>query len=349
MKRKLFRRLLIAGLILVTCLPVLSSCGRAKKTAIKALIIPKFEVGEISGDFPGEAQLFYEKYCAGCEETAVPNMPATSQFYVNKKDGVGLLVTDSGKTAASLALSAVLSCGDYDYSQTVIISVGCAGGSFGTCTLGDVILVTAACDYDLGHTVDSRNMENPNAPVTWFHDQSFDEYTCKFFNAELAETAFEMMKDCPLQTTETSKRVLGANYPGEDWTEREPRVMKGTAVTGDNFWKGSVGHANAEAIVSYYGCPDPYAVTEMEETAIANTAVCFGMLDRIVSVRVVVNLDDFLEGETPENLWSESMSYNDKVQGENSETLDIFEPAMQNLTDAAGIVIDAVLDGRIKP
>jgi hypothetical protein len=29
---------------------------------VKVLILPKFEVGEMSGDFPGEAQYYYEEY-----------------------------------------------------------------------------------------------------------------------------------------------------------------------------------------------------------------------------------------------------------------------------------------------
>ncbi len=59
----------------------LSACadktGKTEKTALKVIIIPKFEIGEMSGDFPGEAQLFYEKYCMGCEEVAIPNMCKT--------------------------------------------------------------------------------------------------------------------------------------------------------------------------------------------------------------------------------------------------------------------------------
>ena len=61
--------------------------------------------------------------------------------------------TGAGKTAAGLSMMAVLSSELYDYSDTTIVSVGCAGGSVRNCTLGDVVLVTAACDYDLGHHV----------------------------------------------------------------------------------------------------------------------------------------------------------------------------------------------------
>ena len=57
-----------------TCILVLASffllCAfdmNAEKTKVNVLIVPKFEIGEMSGDTPGEAQLFDEQDCAGCE------------------------------------------------------------------------------------------------------------------------------------------------------------------------------------------------------------------------------------------------------------------------------------------
>ena len=71
------------------------------------------------------------------------------------------------------------------------------------------------------------------------------------------------------------------------------------------------------------------------------------MLDRVIALRVVVNMDVFLNGETPERTWGEHTSFSEKVETDNTETLDIFEPAMYNLCDTAGIVIDAILEGRL--
>ena len=76
-------------------------------------------------------------------------------------------------------------------------------------------------------------------------------------------------------------------------------VMKGTAVTSDEYWKGDAGHNSATFVADYYGCADPYTVTETEEIAIANAANCFGMLDRVMSFRVVVNMDQFLYFQSP--------------------------------------------------
>lgn len=342
------KRSVFGILSLALCILILSACsGRPKKTPLRAIIIPKFEIGEMSGDFPGEAQLFYERYCNGCEEISIPHMPSTGHFYVNEENKVGLLITGSGKTAAGLSLMAVLSSELYDYSDACIVSVGCAGGSETSCTLGDVILFTSICDYDLGHHVDAHERKNGNSHVMWFPDDSYADYALKFLNEDLCNKVYEMIRDCPLRTTDEAKKVMRANLKARREEEILPSVKKGTAITGDNFWKGIYGHLTADFITRYYGCPDPYMATEMEEIAIANTAECFGLLDRIISIRVIVNMDIFLNGETPESTWGEYKSFNKKVHAENTETLDIFEPAMHNLFDTASIAIDAVLRGEL--
>ena len=346
--KRRYRLSVIAGMFLLICCVLLSACGKnEEKTKVRVLIIPKFEIGEISGDFPGEAQLFYDRYCSGCEEIEIPNSPSAAQFYMNEGNGVGLLITDSGKTAANLSLMSLLSWDSFDFSDTTIVSVGCAGGSEGYCTFGDVVVVTSACDFDLGHRADSRELSGKNNGLTWFPDDSFIKYSSKQLNADLSEKVYQLVKDCPMRTTDDVRKVLEENFPGEKWALREPCVLKGTAVTGDCFWKGRANHDNASYIVEHYGCPDPYAVTEMEETAIMNTAECFGLQDRVISLRVSVNLDTFLKGESPEKLWLVRSDYNKKVSEENSETIDCFEPSMENLFDVGQIVIEAILAGEL--
>ena len=55
-------------LILVSFFLLSAFAEEVEKTKVNVLIVPKFEIGEISGDDPGEAQLFYEHYCADCDE-----------------------------------------------------------------------------------------------------------------------------------------------------------------------------------------------------------------------------------------------------------------------------------------
>lgn len=325
-----------------------SGAGRPEKHAVKVLIVPKFEIDTIEGGFPGEAQFFYGHYCAGCKEISIPHSPPSAHFYYNKKNAVGLLLTGAGKTAAGLSMMALLSASNYDFSDAVIVSVGCAGGSTGTCVYGDVVLVTAACDLELGHHTGRLELQDPAKGLTWFPDDtSFLDYKCKLLNPALYEKAYSLIQSCPLRTTERTKQVLAENFPGEPWAERAPRVLKGTAVTADSYWKGREDHDNAAAAAEHYRCPDKYAVSDMEEIALMNAAACFGLQDRVVSIRVVVNLDTFLKGESPELLWQKDQDYDKKLSGDNSETLDIFRPGMENLFDVGRLLIDAALAGRL--
>lgn len=340
----------VCMLIIAAVLMCSSACGMdrtAKPVKIKALIIPKFEIGEMSGDDIGEAQLLYEKYCPEAKETVLPNMPETAHFYVNESSGAAVLVTGSGKTACALAMTAVLSNKSYDFSDTFIVSVGCAGGSAGLTTLGDIVLVTGACDNELGHTADIREFENKNSKSTWFPDSSYDAVSSKLFSPELGNRVYDMIKNFKPDTTQVSESVLKANFGDEEWALRSPKVIKGTALSGDSFWKGETGHNNALKIIENYNMPDPYAVTEMEELTVANTAECYGMLDRVISLRVVVDLDVFLGNDSPESLWTSSEGYNNNLGSESSTALDIFEPAMRSLFNVSEIIIDAVLNGEL--
>ena len=58
---------LAAFLMLVGMLAGCSAQPKEQGIPVRVLILPKFEAGELTGDFPGEAQLFYEAYLAGGE------------------------------------------------------------------------------------------------------------------------------------------------------------------------------------------------------------------------------------------------------------------------------------------
>lgn len=132
----------------------------------------------------------------------------------------------------------------------------------------------------------------------------------------------------------------------EAWADRQPQVLRGTALTGDNFWKGKYDHLNALRITETYGCADPFAVTEMEDLAVGLAVRRLGLLDRLIILRVSVNMDMFPAGVTPEMLWDPATD--DKLASEDSmESVDIFETAVHNCFAAGRVLIDAILEGRL--
>ena len=94
-------------------------------------------------------------------------------------------------------------------------------------------------------------------------------------------------------------------------------------------------------------CPDPYAVTEMEEVAVARTAERMGMLDRLIIIRDSVNMDVFMLGATPESLWGDAQAIT-LASEENVEAADVFATAMKNNFNAGRIIIDRILTGQFR-
>ena len=334
---------LAAILMLVGMLAGYVAQQKAQGIPVRVLILPKFEAGELTGDFPGEAQLFYETYLAGGEEYEINGHPEPGKLYY--KDGVAMYLLGQGKVSAALNTTAVLSDPRFDFSDAYILPVGCGGSAEGYGIFGDVYVISAAADYDLGHHADAREMQT-ESDTTWFHDDSYDESAVIRLNPELTDRAYELIKDVPLETTEQTVNYLKKAYPGEAWADRQPQVLRGTAVTGDHFWKGRYDHQNALLITETYGCSDPYAVTEMEDVAVGLAVKRFGMLDRLIILRTGVNMDVFPDGVTPEILWGAASD--DHLASEDSmESVDIFETAMQNCFAAGKVLIDALQEGAL--
>lgn len=343
-KNKLFIcLLLVALLILPGCGASASGNGGgnapAEKIPIRWLILPKFEIGSITGDAPGEAQLFYEAYCKDGMEYELPGSPESLKLYV--KDGIALCLLSQGKVSAAINTGKILSDSRFDFSDAYILGVGCCGAARGYGRMGDVYLISAAVDYDLGHTADPREMKDASRP-TWFHDESLDPFALVTLNSELTNEAFELTKGIRPKTTEITDRVLAKTFPGEEWASRPPAVLLGTTVTSDNYWKGLFHHQNALSVTKTYHCSDPFVSTEMEDIALARTVESFGLLDRLIIIRSAVNMDVFLAGTSPENLWinhsADSLSSDESI-----EALDIFTPAMENCFSVGSVLIDRLL------
>ena len=308
---------------------------------VKVLLLPKFEVGEMAGDFPGEAQYYYEQYLTGAEEYTVANSSNGIKLYY--KDGIALCVFGMGKVNAALGTMAVLTDNRFDFTDAYIISTGCAGSSVDNTVMGDVFIITSAVDYDLGHNADSREIADPEG-TTWFHDEDFDDAAVVYLNPELTDKVYSLVKDTPLETTERTRNYMRQAFDGAEWAIRDPQVMKGTTVTSDNYWKGVYEHKNALLMTETYQCPDPYVMTEMEDVAVARAADWVGLLDHLIIIRDSVNMDAFMLGATPESLWGDAEAM--ELASEDSvEAADIFAVAMKNNFDVGRIIIDKILLG----
>lgn len=339
--KKFLAMLLMAMLLWVSVAPVFAENDVPVK--IKVLILPKFEAGELAGDFPGEAQYYYEAYCQDGDAYEIKGGFGDNKLYV--KDGVALYVTGMGKVNSALSLNAILLDDRFDFSDAYVLSTGCAGSAYEYGVMGDVFVITAAIDYDLGHHADIREMAD-GSQTTWFHDSGYDSSSCKILNADLMDKVYNLVKDVEVVTTDRTRAFMAAAFDNADWATRDPQVLRGTTVSGDNYWKGAYDHANAVLMTETYQCPDPFALTEMEDVALGVVLDRLNMLDRYIIIRDSVNMDVFMNGASPESLWDpnfdESLASEDSV-----EAADIFATAMENNFKVGSVVVNAILDGSL--
>ena len=329
-------------LVMMIMVPVMAVSAYAEAPIeIKALILPKFEAGDLAGDFPGEAQYYYEAYCQGGEEYDIKGGMDQNKLFI--KDGIAMYITGMGKVNTALSLNAVLLDSRFDFSNTYVISTGCAGSAYEYGVMGDVFVITAVMDFDLGHHADIRDMAE-GATTTWFHDPSYDSSSHKILNPELMDKVYNLVKDVKIETTEKTKAFMAAAFDNAEWAIRDPQVLRGTGVSGDNYWKGPHDHANVQLMVETYKCPDPYAVTEMEDVALGVVLDRLGMLDKYIIIRDSVNMDMFMNGATPESLWDPT--HDETLASEdNIEAADIFATAMENNFKVGKVIIDAIANG----
>ena len=256
-----------------------------------------------------------------------------------------MYVTGMGKVNSALSLQSILLDDRFDFSNAYVLSTGCAGSAYGSTVMGDVFVISATIDYDLGHHADIREMTE-DSTTTWFHDSSYDSSSYKILNQELVKKIYDMVKDVKIETTEKTRNYMAHAYDNAEWAMRDPKVLLGTTVTGDNYWKGIYDDANARLMCQVYNTPDPFALSEMEDNALAVVLDKFGMLDKYIIIRDSVNMDTFMNGATPESLWDPN-SQDSLASDESVESADIFATAMENNFKVGSVVIDAILAGNL--
>ena len=109
MKKLLF---VVLSFVLIAA-SIVSTAEETSPLPVKVLLLPKFEVDEMSGDFPGEAQYYYEHYLTEADEYDVPY--SSSKLYY--QDGVAMCVLGMDKVNAALSTMAILSDTRFDWSE----------------------------------------------------------------------------------------------------------------------------------------------------------------------------------------------------------------------------------------
>lgn len=306
-----------AGLfILLACLAI--PLAAQKKTGslpaktpiqIKVVVVTMFEVGEDTGDIPGEYQLWVEREHL---DRILP-LPAGYHHVRMNKDGVLGLLTGVATAKAAASVMALGLDPRFDLSKAYWVIAGIGGGDPADVSLGTAVWANHVIDGDIGYEIDAREIpaDWPTGFVPLRKGTPYEQpvkseldgeaYT---LNQDLVAWAYQLTKDVPLADND-EMRVSRALYTGFPNAIRPPFVTRGDTMSGGTFWHGKKMDEWANEWTKYYtGGQGNFMVSAMEDTGTMQALTFLdqaGRVDikRVLVLRTVSNFDREPPGETP--------------------------------------------------
>jgi purine nucleoside permease len=311
-----FFKFLFGTFILLVCLASqMLAQKKAAKAAdvtpirVKVVVVAMFEVGEDTGDAPGEYQLWVEREHL---DQVLP-LPAGYHHVRMNKDGVLGMLTGVATAKAAASVMALGLDPRFDLTNAYWVIAGIGGGDPADVSLGSAVWANHVIDGDIGYEIDAR--EIPADWPTGFvplrkaipYEQPVkaqldgEAYT---LNQELAAWAYQLTKDVPLADSE-EMQVSRARYTGFPNAMRPPFVTRGDTLSAGTFWHGTRMDEWANEWTRYYtGGQGNYMIAGMEDTGTLQALTFLDQagradLKRVLVLRTVSNYDREAPGLTP--------------------------------------------------
>jgi purine nucleoside permease len=270
-----------------------------KPISVKVVVVAMFEVGNDTGDQPGELQYWVERD----HLDRVYPLPSAYHAVRMNADGEMAVLTGQGTAHAASTIMALGLDPRFDLTRAYWVIAGIAGGSPDRISLASAAWARWVVDGDLAYEIDAREM-----PAGWTTGYIPLRKTRPFeppatpldgqvyaLNPGLAAWAFNLTRDTPLPDSDRLKEVR-SHFDGAA-SQIPPSVILGDEVSGSTYWHGKLSDAWAAEWMRYFtdGKGD-FATTAMEDTGtlqslrgLANA----GRVDwnRILVLRSVSNYD----------------------------------------------------------
>jgi purine nucleoside permease len=273
---------------------------------VKVVVVAMFEIGQDTGDQPGELQYWVERD----HLDKIYPLPAGYHAARMNSSGEMAILTGQGTAHAAATIMALGLDPRFDFSHAYWLIAGIAGGSPSRISLGSAAWARWVVDGDLGYEIDPREMpqdwttgyvplrktrpfEPPAAPLD---GQVYE------LNAGLAQWAYNLTSNTPLADPDALKEIR-SHFDG-DAAQRPPYVTIGDEISSSTYWHGKLSDAWASEWVNYFtGGEGQFATTAMEDTGTLQSLMYLaraGLVDRqrILVLRTVSNFDQQPRGMT---------------------------------------------------
>ena len=290
-------------LCVCSCLFLFSLAAHAlqKPWPIRAVVIATFEVGNDTGDTPGEYQFWVER--EHLDEPidfpgGVPDTPGTHHLRTNKDHTVLGMLSGTTLVNATASMMALGLDPRFDLSHAYILINGIAGvdpniASIGSAAwaryvVGDVVREIdpreAPKDWPYGLFPTRAHEPNPpqNDAPTWHRSNLYA------LNAKLAQWAYAQTKDLKLGDDDKVAEFR-AGFTGFPNAQRPPFVLLGDTFASDYYWHGAIMNQFAEDWVKLWtNGKGTFAMTEMEDSGFLGAIERLAPLHRVDRDRVMV-------------------------------------------------------------
>lgn len=276
---------------------------------VKVVVVAMFEVGEDTGDIPGEYQLWVERE----HLDQVMPLPAGYHHVRMNKDGVLGMLTGVATAKAAASVMAVGLDPRFDLSKAYWVIAGIGGGDPADVSLGSAVWANHIIDGDIGYEIDAREIpaDWPTGYVPLRKSKPYEQpvksqldgeaYT---LNPDLVAWAYQLTKNVSLADTE-EMRVARERYTGLPNAMKPPFVTRGDILSAGTFWHGKRLDEWANEWTNYYtGGQGNFMVAAMEDTGTLQALTFLAQagrvdLNRVLVLRTVSNFDREPPGGSP--------------------------------------------------
>ena len=308
---------------------------------MRVVIVAMFEVGNDTGDTPGELQYWVER--DHLDRTYA--LPAGYHALRMNGDGEMAVLTGQGTAHAAATIMALGLDPRFDLSHAYWLIAGIAGGSPDRVSLGSAAWARWVVDGDLGYEIDAREMpaEWPTGYIPLRKTKPFEPPAAPLdgqlyeLNADLANWAFGLTRNTPLPDSDKLKEVRG-HFDGAA-AQNPPTVLMGDEVSSSTYWHGKFSDAWAAEWMRYFtDGKGQFATTAMEDTGTLQSLRYLANAgrigwNRIMVLRTVSNFDQQPRG----------MSAADSLAHQRIGSYSAYLPSLESAYSVGHVVVHELL------
>jgi len=259
--------------------------------SVKVVVVTTFEVGNDTGDVPGELQHWVELD----HLNQIYPLPAGYHAVRMNGDGEMAIVTGVGASHAAATIMALGLDPRFDLSHAYWLIAAIAGGNPQQISRGSAAWARWVVDGDLAYEIDPREIPKDwsTGYVPFGKNRPFEEPVKPMagqvyaLNQELANWAFDMTRATPLEDIPQLKAAR-SSFDGEA-ANRPPFVTLGDELSASTYWHGKLMDAWAARWVPYFtGGKGVFATTAMEDSGALQSLQFLANAGRVDWLRVMV-------------------------------------------------------------